>query len=535
MRYLKNELLVLLALVAIALVSFFGLIFEINKEFSYEVPAFGGTLKEGIIGNPRFINPLLAQTDADRSVASLVFFGLMRYNEEGKLTPALLEKYEISKSGLEYTVTLKENLKWSDGKKLTADDILFTIQLTKNPLLQSPRRANWEGIETNKIDEKTLHFKLQRAYAPFLDNLTLGILPKHLWEKVPPSQISFSKLNTEAIGAGPYKIKSVERDNLGSIVSMKFSANKNFILGKSNIKTLILMFLKNEEEAMRNLKSKSIDSFGGLSAKYAKDFVDKKSVLAIDLQRVIGVFLNQGKQKTLSLKDVRQALNLAIDKQRLVEEILENYGTPINGPLPQNIAPSEGSRNFDQELARSLIEKKAEGLTFDITTADTPELIEIANFIKKSWQEIGVAVEIKTFALSDLEQLVIGPRRYDAFLYGEEVVGENPDPFAFWHSSQRTHPGYNIALYANSKVDKFLEEARTESNNEKRQEIYKNINKEIAKDVPAIFLFSPSYIYVTPKNLKGVDIETISTDSERFSTIHKWYLKKQHVWKIFAD
>src|SRR3989344_450210 len=281
MRYLKNELLVFLALLVIAIVSFFGLIFEINKEFSYEVPAFGGTLKEGIIGSPRFINPLLAQTDADRSVASLVFAGLMRYNEEGKLIPALLEKYEISENGLEYTVTLKENLKWSNGKKLTVDDVIFTVQLAKNPLLQSPRRANWEGVEINKIDDKTLLFMLQREYAPFLDNLTLGILPKHLWEKVPPSQASFTKLNTEATGAGPYKIKSTKRDGLGSIVSIKFSANKHFVLGKPHIKTLILAFLKNEEEAIRSLKNGSVDTFGGISAKYIKELGDKKSILTL--------------------------------------------------------------------------------------------------------------------------------------------------------------------------------------------------------------------------------------------------------------
>lgn len=534
MRYLKNELLVLLALVTIALVSFFGVVFEINKKFSYEVPAFGGKLKDGIIGSPRFINPILAQTDADRNAMSLVFTGLMRYNEEGKLSPSLLEKYEISEDGLEYTVTLKENLEWSDGKNLTADDVIFTIQLAKNPLVQSQKRANWEGVTVNKIDEKTLHFKLQRAYTPFLDNLTLGILPKHLWEKIPPSQISFSKFNTEAVGAGPYKIEFVERDSLGSIVSIKFLANKNFVLGKPNIKTIILVFFKSEEEAIRDLKSGVIDSFGGMSAKYIKEFLDKKSIHTLDLQRVIGVFLNQGKHKILSLQDVRRALNLAIDKQRLVEEILGNYGTPVNGPLPHNIASSDGRLNFDPELAKSLIEKSGKGLVLDITTADTAELIAIANFIKKSWQEIGVVSEVKTFPPTDLEQLVIGPRRYDAFLYGEEVVGENPDPFAFWHSSQRSHPGYNIALYANSRVDKLLEEARKEQDTKKRQEIYKNINKEISKDIPAIFLFSPSYVYATPKNLQGASIKTISTGSEKFSMVHKWYLKKQYVWKIFA-
>ena len=524
----------LLALVAIALVSFFGLIFEINKKLSYEVPAFGGTLKEGIIGSPRFINPILAQTDAERSAVSLIFTGLMRYDEKGKLAPALLEKYEISENGLEYTITLKENLKWSDGKKITADDILFTIQLAKNPLAQSPKRASWEGVEANKIDERTVHFRLQRVYAPFLDNLTLGIIPRHLWEKVPPSQIVFSKLNTEAAGAGPYNIKSIERDNLGSITSITLSANKHFVFGKPNIKTIVLKFYENEEGAIRDLKSGSIDSFGGMSPKYAKELLDKKTIYAIDLQRVIGIFLNQGKHKSLSQKDVRRALNLAISKQNLIEEILGNYGKPINGPLPENIARSEGSQNFDQELARSLIEKNAKDLKLDITTANAPELVDIANFIKKSWEEIGILVEIKTFALADLEQLVIGPRRYDAFLYGEEIVGENPDPFAFWHSSQRTHPGYNISLYANSKVDKLLEEVREEQNKEKREKLYENINKEISKDTPAIFLFSPSYVYAAPKNLKGVGVETASTGSERFSMAHKWFLKKQCVWKIFS-
>lgn len=534
MHYLKNELLVLVVLVVIALISFFGMIFEINKKFSVETPAFGGTLTEGIVGNPRFINPILSQTDVDRNVVSLVYTGLMRYDQSGKLRPALLENYEISPDGVEYTIKLKKGLEWSNGKKLTADDIVFTIQLAKNPIVQSPRRANWEGIEVSKVDDGTVRFRLQKPYYPFLDNLTLGILPKYLWEKVPPSQISFSKLNIQPIGAGPYKIESIEHDALGSIISMELSANGNFSLGKPNIKKIILKFYQNEEETVKNLKNGVIDSFGGLSPKFVKDVVGKKQILSIDLQRIIGIFFNHGKHKTLSAKEVRDALDMAIDKQKLVKEVLGNYGKIIGGPLPPNIAGDNVNNNFDAETAKSIIDKKAKGLSLTITTAETPELLEIANFVKKMWENIGVNTEIQSFALTDLEQLVIGPRRYDAFLYGEEVVGQNPDPFAFWHSSQRTHPGYNIALYANSKVDSMLESIQTTQEEEKRTEIYKKIQKEIYKDTPAVFLFSPSYIYAVPKDLKGVNIKTISTGSERFSTIHEWYLKKQYVWKIFS-
>jgi len=376
MQYLKNELLVLVVLVVIALISFFGMVFEINKKFSVETPAFGGTLMEGIVGNPRFINPVLSQTDADRNTTSLVYTGLMRYDQDGKLRPALLESYEISPDGMEYTIKLKDNLEWSNGKKLTVDDIIFTVQLAKNPIVQSPRRANWEGVEVSKVDDKTVHFRLQKTYYSFLDNLTLGILPEYLWEKVPPSQISFSKLNTEPIGAGPYKIESIEHDSLGSIISMELSANGNFSLGKPNIKNVILKFYKNEEEAVKNLKNGAIDSFGGLSPKFVKNVSGKKQILNIGLQRIIGIFFNHGKHKTLSSKEVRDALDMAIDKQKLVEEILGNYGKIIDGPLPPNIAGDNADNNFDPETAKSIIEKKAKNLSLTITTV---QLLKLRN------------------------------------------------------------------------------------------------------------------------------------------------------------
>ena len=159
--------------------------------------------------------------------------------------------------------------------------------------------------------------------------------------------------------------------------------------------------------------------------------------------------------------------------------------------------------------------------------------MEIADELKNMWESAGFKIDIKTFPVADLEQSVIGPRRYDVFLYGQEVVGKNPDPFAFWHSSQRNYPGYNIALYANSRVDKLLEQVRVEQNDAKRASLYNQIQNEIKKDLPAIFLFTPSYLYAVPQNLGGVDIKTVDTGSDRFATIYDWYLERAYVWKIF--
>ena len=526
---MRAEILVLIVLVLIALVSFLGIVTEINKKFGVETPAFGGALREGAIGNPHFMNPLLAQSDADRDVVSLVYTGLMRYDKSGEPRPALAERYDVSPDGLNYTFTLKNKIYWSDGEKITADDVIFTIGLAKNPLAGSSRRANLEGVDIEKVDDGAIRFHLKKAYAPFLENLTLGILPKHLWEKIPPSQISLAELNTSPVGAGPYKISSLDRDSLGSITAINFTANKYFVLGRPHIKTVSLKFYPSEDKAVKDLESGFLDSYGALSPKNVAKLGDRVKIEQMPLGRIIAVFLNQGAQKTFALPDIRRALNLSVNKKRLVEKVLGGYGNAIDGPLPW---PAE-NEIYDPDTAKSIVAASKKEIKFTLTTAKTAELMETAEALKNMWNDAGFKVDVKTFPVADLEQSVIGPRRYDAFLYGEEVIGKNPDPFAFWHSSQRNHPGYNIALYANSKVDKFLEQVRVEQDPAKRDGLYSSIQKEIKKDLPAIFLFSPAYLYAVPRELGGLGVKNVNTGSDRFATINEWYLERTYVWKIF--
>lgn len=539
---MRFDIFLFVALLLIALVSFLGIISEINKQFSFETPAFGGILKEGITGAPRFINPVLAQTDADRDLVSLMYSGLLRYDENGSPIPALADKVEILDDGLTYKIILKEKLYWSNGEKLTADDVVFTIGLAKNPQLQSPRRASWEGVEIEKLDDNTVLFTLKKPYAPFLENLTLGILPKHIWEQVPISQFPLVELNINPVGAGPYKLTSVSKDSIGSISAISLEANKYFAFGRPNIKSIEIKFYRNEENIASDLKNGVLDSAGGLSPKYAEELKnisgEKISIKSIGLQRIIAVFLNQSLKKDFASITTRQALDKSVDKNLLVTNILNGYGEIVAGPLPKNIFSANASsttiaQSFNLEEAKKLLSKQKTQISFTMTTAQIPELVETAEMLKEMWSKAGINVEIKTFNLSDLEQLVIGPRRYEAFLYGEEVIGQTPDPFAFWHSSQRAHPGYNIALYANTNVDKLLENVRSAQDKEKRTKIYSDIQSEIIKDMPAIFLFSPSYVYAVPSNLGGIDIKNINTGSERFSTVYKWYLEKHYVWNIF--
>ena len=159
------------------------------------VPAPGGTLKEGVVGQPQFINPIYAQTDVDRDLVNLVFSGLMKYGKDGQIEPDLIKDYQIENQGRVYIITLKKSVFFHDGQPLTADDVIFTIQSIQNPDLKSPLLAKWYGVEIEKLSDYQIKFTLKNPYPAFLENLTLKILPAHIWKNVSPQNFLFSPYN----------------------------------------------------------------------------------------------------------------------------------------------------------------------------------------------------------------------------------------------------------------------------------------------------------------------------------------------------
>ena len=153
---------------------------NINKSYMVKIPMEGGSVSEGIIGTPRFINPILANSMVDKDLVSLIYSGLMRKNSDGKLIPDLAEKYEISKDGLTYTFTLKDNIYFQDEKPVTVDDVIFTINKIKDPIIKNSKKGNWDGVSIEKVNKKTIKFVLKQPYAFFLNNTTLGIMPAYL-------------------------------------------------------------------------------------------------------------------------------------------------------------------------------------------------------------------------------------------------------------------------------------------------------------------------------------------------------------------
>ena len=550
------EKLVFFTLAIIFLVSFFIIIWKISNLYTVEVPTYGGTLTEGIIGTPRFINPVLASSDADRDITALVYSGLMRADNNGRLINDMAEKYEISEDGLVYIFTLKPDLVWQDGEPITADDIVFTIEKIKDPSMKSPKRGGWEGVSAEKVDDKTVKFSLKKQYAPFMENTTLGILPMHIWETMSSDQIASSEMNTRPIGSGPYKISEIKRNSVGIISSYEMNSNNNFALGRPNVKKMIIQFYPSEKEILDAYQKGEVEAINAINPQDLAKIKTSNNIQALYLPRIFGLFLNQNNAKVLTKKEIRQALDLSVDRKKIIDDVLKGFGMELFHPLPQGTfgalskdetviySPEKAKELLDKNgwkmnTSENVLEKKIGKevfrFSFSISTSDAPELKETANLLKSMWEAIGAKIDVKVFETGDLSQNIIRPRKYDSLLFGE-VVGRDPDPFAFWHSSQRNDPGLNVAIYANIKVDNILEEARGIEDEVVRAEKYKEFQEEVAKDTPAIFLFSPKFIYITPKNLKGLEaMEKVTIPSERFSMIHQWYKATNKVWKIFAN
>ena len=523
------------------------------------VPLRDGSISEGVVGVPRFINPILANSEADLNMTTLIYSGLMRKSSDGALIPDLASKYEISNNGLVYTFNLKDNLHFQDGKPVTSDDILFTVNKVKDGIIDSPQKVNWDGVNVEKKDEKTVQFTLKQPYASFLDNTTLGIMPAHLWETSP---IELNEANTNPIGSGPYMISKVSKQPSGIIDSYELVPFKKFILGEPYVKKITLRFYQNEEDMVKALIDKKVDEISSITPIDAENLKEKNhQVESAVLPRVFGLFFNQNVNQLLTDKTIISAINRAIDKDRIVRDVLLGYGTAIDSPIPptmmeyrkldtktdisrenllqqvqDDLSKAGWKKNTDGFLEKIMTQNKKKTtvlLEFSISTGNVPELAKTAELIKEDLTALGMKVEIKTFEKGNLNQSVIRPRKYDVLLFGQ-IINHESDLFAFWHSTQRKDPGLNVAMYTNAKVDKILEDAFVTIDKQERIKKYTQFDEEINKDMPAIFLFSPNFIYTVSKNLKNFKVSNIVAPGDRYLNAYSWYIETENVWKIFA-
>lgn len=548
----RNERYVTLALLVLAIGSVLAIPFTTYLHFTTAVPAHGGSLSEGILGEPRLINPLLAPaSDADRDLASLMYSGLMRYNGQGKLVPDLAKSFpEITSDGLSYSLTLRDDARWQDGVPITADDVIFTIQTIQNPDYGAaqPVRVAWQGVNVEKVNDHVVIFHLRVKYAQFTNNFTLGLLPKHLWQDVRPINFSLSELNIKPVGSGPYRFKSLTKDDLGHVASYKVQAWDEFYDGRPYIDEIEFKFYASEDELIDAFNNNDIDNVGFLSGQNVSrlKFSRRIELNQLKMPRYYALFLNPTQSKALSDKNVRLAMNYATDRVNIINTAVDGNAFLVNSPMLGGILDINANvKSYDFNLQQAsdilknggwkadaehiLARAKDNRLEFTITTSTFPELATVAQTLKEQYEKVGAKVTVQTLPIAQLTQ-VIRDRSYQALLFGQ-ILSIDPDPFVFWHSSQRQDQGQNLAMYHNATADRLLEEARGTLNPLERMQKYNDFQNILIEDAPAVFLYSPHYLYGVSRDIKGVQTSLIFLPSNRFDNIRNWYIDTTRKFK----
>ncbi|OGN06711.1 MAG: hypothetical protein A2669_00025 [Candidatus Yanofskybacteria bacterium RIFCSPHIGHO2_01_FULL_48_25b] len=545
----KKERYLVLSFLILIVGSIIAIPFSTYNHFTNPAPDYGGSFSEGIVGQPRHINPLLAQTnDPDRDLSNLIYSGLLKHNDAGKLVPDLAKSYDVSSDGLNYSFYLKDNIFWHDGEKLTADDVVYTIQTAQNADYSSPQKVNWQGVTVQKVDDYTIIFKLSNRYAQFLNNLTLGIMPHHIWSNIQAINFGVSEYNLRPVGSGPYMFQKLQKNDAGMIQSYQLASNKNYHDGRPYINNITFKFYASEDAMIEAYNNNEIRNLSVVSAQNLKKikFKQRLDIKELKIPRYYGVFFNQSQNQNLADKNIRLALNYATNKKAIIDSVVGGKGTAVYSPLIENvigIGQDIPKYEFNLEQAKAvlaasgwaspdekgILKKGSSRLTLKITTAAIPDLSQIASILKDQWAKAGIEVTIEALNTPQLQQ-TIRDRNYQALLFGE-ILDLDPDPFSLWDSSQRQKLGLNLAMYENKTADNLLQEARQSLNPLDRINKYDSFQKIVINDVPAVFLYNPAYIYALTKDIKESNLAVVGMPSDRFENADKWYIETKRIIK----
>jgi len=511
-------------------------------------PATGGVYTEGLVGAMGRLNPLLDwNNSADRDVDRLLYSGVMRFDSRGMPQPDLAESWGTTADGTIYNFSLRANAVWHDGTPVTSDDILFTIELMKSPASFYPQDVKelWSKVEAKRINDKTLQFKLPEPYAPFLDYVTFGVLPKHLLEGVPVDQVLNAEFNLKPVGSGPYKFDHLLVES-GQITGVVLTINELYYLPMPYIEQVVFKYYPTSAAALGALQDNEVAGISQVTLDILPQALSLPtlSVYTTRMPQMGFVLFNLNNPEVEFLQDakIRRALMLGLNRQRLIDAFLQGQAIPIDGPiLPGSWAHYDGVEKipYDADAAIILLKqlgytlpadgsavraKEGKFLAFSLVHPDDEVHTKMAQSIQENWAAIGVKVDLIPVPYDRLLNDYLTPRRYQAALVELALPRTpDPDPYPFWHQAEATG-GQNYSQWDNRTASEYLEQARVTTDFGLRARLYRNFQVIFARELPALPLYVPVYSYGVNDTVRGVQVPPLFDPSDRLSLITQWYL-----------
>jgi peptide/nickel transport system substrate-binding protein len=510
-------------------------------------PTSGGIYSEGVVGSLMRLNPLLAVFNPpDQASTSLLFSGLIQFDSTGLPQPDLSNSWGISRAGDVYNFSLRQDVLWHDGEPFTSEDVVFTVNLLKNPDFPVPEDLAefWEQIEVEALDDQTLQFRLPEAFAPFLDYLDFGILPEHLLGNLNVQEIVDSPYNLQPIGTGPYRYDQliIIEDEISGVALRK---NTNYYGETAFLDRVQFLYFPSAESVWNAYLEGEIQGIGEVTQDILPSALAEEglNLYTSRLPEMTLVLLNLDNPQVpfLSEPELRKALLHGINRQFLVDHINQGQAIIADGPIfPKTWAFLEGLTRFEYDPDLAVEVLKGLGYTFpsDGGTARTDEegdrleleLIYpdtelhklIAESIQKNWIPLGIDVSIEALPYPDLIAN-LDKRDYQAALVDLNLSSmPDPDPYPFWHQTQATG-GQNYSMWNDRRASEYLEQARIIVDVGERARLYRNFQVRFIDQLPALPLYYPVYTYGVSNDVKGVRIGPIFEPSDRLDTINQWY------------
>ncbi len=509
-------------------------------------PASGGIYTEALIGSFGRLNPLFdLNNQADREIDRLIFSSLIRFDERGIPQAELAESWGVSADGMIYNFTLRPAATWQDGTPVTSDDVIFTLSLVRSQFsaYSDDVRAMWDLVEITRLDDRNLKFTLPEPFAPFLDYLTFGILPRHLLEGVPADQIIASDFNLAPVGSGPYRFEELATTG-GRITGVVLTRWDNYYGEKPFIDQIVFRYYDDAADAFTAYQEGEVLGISRIDDETLQAALVEQNLALYSsrLPRLTLVLfnLNDPENEFLQEKVIRRALMMALNRQWMVDAFLQGQGIVADSPiLPGTWAAYDGVEHLSYspvEAGRLLDEagyllgtgtsrsKEEISLTLTLLHPDSEFHAKLAQSIQTNWAAIGVQVDLQAVSYESLLSEHLATHDFEAALVDLDMSrAYDPDPYPFWHQTEATG-GQNYSQWDNRTASEYLEQARVIADMETRMRLYRNFQVIFARELPALPLFFPVYTFAVDLRVPGVQAAPLFEPADRFNHMASWYL-----------
>jgi peptide/nickel transport system substrate-binding protein len=511
-------------------------------------PTAGGTYTEALVGSFDRLNPLLdSHNPADRDIDRLIFSSLLRFDDRGIAVGDLAATWGVSLDGTIYNFSLRADAKWHDGYPVTAEDVAFTINYLKSgaSYISADIQTFWKDVTVAVVSDTDFQFILPEPFAPFLDYLTFGILPEHLLDGVAGEALIDAPYNLAPVGTGPYVFSRMLTEN-GQISGVVLKANTAYFAGRPFVEEIDFRYYPDSLSAFSAYQEGIVQGISQLDQNVIASAMAQPGLsIYSGREPILTMVLFNLKDPTANfLQDtvVRKALLTGLDRQGMINDLLQGQGIIADGPIfPGTWAYYDGSKHvdFDPTAAKNMLiqdgyiissatdtvrAKNGTGIIFTLLYPDDPTHQAIAQYIQKNWETLNIRVDLEAVAYDQLITDRLTKKNYQAALVDLNYTEmPDPDPYPMWDQAQITG-GQNYSQWDNRIASEYLEDARVTPDLDTRTKLYRNFQVIFSQELPALPIYYPVYSFAVSSQVSGIRMGPLWDSSDRFSTILEWYL-----------